>query len=64
MNKILFKPSIHILNGLCVHTVEWLHMPGIFIVRSDVNACDCTRDLYERRTETESALEVLFIDFI
>ena len=31
---------------LCVQIMVWLPVPGRFIVRTDVNACDCTLGLY------------------
>ena len=31
---------------LCVRTMVWLPVLGIFNVRTDVDACDCTRVLY------------------
>ena len=33
----------------CVQTVVWLPVFGIFNVRTDVDACDCTRGLYGQR---------------
>ena len=40
----------------CVQTKVWLPMLGIFNVRADVNACDCTRGF--TNTVRESALKV------
>ena len=42
----------------CVQSKVWLPMFGIFNVRTDVNACDCTRGLYghRKRVCTESEL--------
>ena len=34
---------------LCVQTMAWLPAFGIFNVRTDVDACDCTRVLYGHR---------------
>ena len=33
----------------CVQTKVWLPVLGIFNVRTDVNACDCTQGLYGHR---------------
>ena len=42
----------------CVQTKIWLLVLGIFNVRTDVNACDCTRGLcgHRKRVCTESRL--------
>ena len=42
----------------CIQTKVWLPMLGIFNVRTDVNACDCTRGLHghRKRVCTESWL--------
>ena len=43
---------------LCIQTVIWLPMLGIFDVRRNANACDYTRELYEhhKRVCTKSWL--------
>ena len=47
---------------LCVQTKVWLPMLGIFNVRADVKACDCTRGLYGHRkrvcTEIDSGRKI------
>ena len=42
----------------CVHTVDWLPVLGMFNVRTDVDACHCTRGLLATDTVTESALKM------
>ena len=34
----------------CVRTMAWLPVFGIFNVRADVDACDCTRGLYRHQS--------------
>ena len=34
----------------CVPTMVWLPVLGIFNVRADVDACDCTRGLYRHQS--------------
>ena len=43
----------------CVQTMVWLPVLGIFNVRTDVDACDCTTGLYRHRERfcTESSLK-------
>ena len=51
-----FLPACAVFS--CVHTMVWLPVFGIINVRTDVDACGCTRGLYGhgKRVCTESRL--------
>ena len=39
---VAFEIGVHVVFS-CVQTMVWLPVFGIFNVRTDVDACDCTR---------------------